>query len=201
MRTTLPTRLAALLATGVLALTACGGDEPDEPTSSIPESEPFNQADVDFATDMIPHHAQALLMVDAAAPRDDLSPEMTELIEGIRTEQTGEIEQMTDWLEDWDQPIPDNPRDHGGMEDGHGGDMMDMPGMASQEEMDALGDASGNHFEQMWLQMMIEHHEGAIEMAGEEVADGEFPDTVALAEEITTSQAAEIDRMEQMLGG
>ena len=197
--------LAPLLTIALLTLTACGGEDADEAASSIPESEPFNQADVDFATDMIPHHAQALLMVDAAAPREDLSPEMTELIEGIRTEQTGEIEQMTDWLEDWDQPIPDNPRDHGGMEGDHGGgmdgDMMDMPGMASQEEMDTLADASGPAFEQMWLEMMIEHHEGAIEMAEAEVADGEFPDTVALAEDITTSQAEEIETMESMLDG
>jgi len=199
MHTTLPTRLAGLLAAVLLALTACGGDT-DETTSSIPDSEPFNQADVDFATQMIPHHAQALLMVDAAAPRDDLSPELTALVEKIRTAQTGEIELMTDWLEDWDQPIPDNPRDHGGMEDGSMGD-LDMPGMATEEEMSALGDASGSAFEQMWLQMMTEHHEGAIEMAEDEVADGEFPETVALAEEIAKAQAAEIDQMEQMLGG
>ena len=77
---------------------------------------------------------------------------------------------------------------------------MDMPGMASEGEMEALGDASGSAFEQMWLQMMTEHHEGAIEMAEEEVADGEFPDTVALAEEIAQAQAAEIAQMEDMLG-
>ena len=78
---------------------------------------------------------------------------------------------------------------------------MDMPGMATEEEMGALGEASGGAFEEMWLQMMIEHHEGAIEMAEEEVADGEFPDAVALAEDIAQAQAAEIDQMEKLLGG
>ena len=195
------THAATLLAAVLLplTLTACGGEESTGSTSSIAESEPFNQADVDFATAMVPHHAQALLMVDAAAPRDDLSPELTELVEQIRTEQTGEIEVMTDWLEEWEQPVPDNPRDHGGMEEEHSDDMSEMPGMASQEEMDALADASGDAFEEMWLQLMVAHHEGAIEMAEAEIADGVFHDTVELAEQIAASQADEIDRMEQLL--
>lgn len=197
---TTSTRLVGLLTAGVLALAGCGGDATEATGSSIPDSEPFNQADVDFATDMIPHHAQALLMVDQAAPRADLSPELTGLVESIRTEQTGEIERMTDWLEDWDQPIPDNPRDHGGMGEDMG-EMAQLPGMASQEELDALGEATRVAFEQLWLEMMIAHHEGAVEMAEAEIADGEFPDSVALAEQIVDSQTAEIEQMEQLLGG
>jgi uncharacterized protein (DUF305 family) len=191
-------RTAALLAAAALALAGCG-EQDTTADSAIPESEPFNQADVDFATQMIPHHAQALLLVDTAAPRDDLSPEVASLVEKIRTEQTGEIELMTDWLEDWDQPIPDNPRDHGGMEHGSTDD-MDMPGMATEEEMAALEAASGAEFEELWLEMMVEHHEGAITMAEREVDAGEYADAVSLADDIASTQADEVDHMEQLLG-
>ena len=192
-------RLTGLLAAAALALSGCG--EQDSPAgSAIPESEPFNQADVDFATEMVPHHAQALLMVDSAAPRDDLSPEVAALVEKIRTEQTGEIEVMTDLLEDWGQPIPDNPRDHGGLEHGSTDD-MDMPGLATEEEMAALDRASGVEFEELWLEMMIEHHEGAITMAQDEFDAGEDADAVSLAEGIISAQADEVGRMERLLGG
>ena len=190
-------RVAAVLAAAALTLSACG-DDTAEPASSIPESEPFNQADVDFATDMILHHSQALTMVDIAAPREDLSPQLAALLEEIRTAQTQEAEQMTDWLEEWGQPVPNNPRSHGGMEHGEEGD-AEMPGMMSEDQMAELEDTSGDAFEQRWLQMMIEHHEGAIEMAETEASDGEFPDTVDLAEDIASAQAAEIDRMEKLL--
>jgi uncharacterized protein (DUF305 family) len=189
-------RVAAVLAAATLVLSACS-DDASEPASSIPESKPFNQADVDFATDMIVHHSQALTMVDIAAPRDDLSPQVVDLLEQIRVTQTQEAELMTDWLEDWEQPVPNNPRSHGGME---GSMDHDMPGMMSEEELGMLEDAQGDAFETMWLEMMIEHHEGAIDMAEAEAADGEFADTVELAEQIASAQAEEIERMEKLLG-
>jgi uncharacterized protein (DUF305 family) len=189
-------RVAAVLAAATLVLSACS-DDASEPASSIPESKPFNQADVDFATDMIVHHSQALTMVDIAAPRDDLSPQVVDLLEQIRVTQTQEAELMTDWLEDWEQPVPNNPRSHGGME---GSMDHDMPGMMSEEELGMLEDAQGDAFETMWLEMMIEHHEGAIDMAAAAPADGEFADTVELAEQIASSQAQEIERMEKLLG-
>ena len=85
------------------------------------------------------------------------------------------------------------------MEDGHGGEMAEMPGMASQEEMDALADASGDAFEERWLQMMVAHHEGAIEMAEAEIADGGST-TLSSSPADLCLQADEIERMEQLLG-
>ncbi|GAA1476769.1 DUF305 domain-containing protein [Nocardioides aestuarii] len=192
-------RVAAVLAAAALTLSACG-DDTDEAASSIPESQPFNQADVDFATDMIIHHSQALTMVDLAAPRPGLSPKLMALLEEIRNAQTQEAELMTDWLEDWGQPVPNNPRSHGGMDHDEAEDMAsDMPGMMSDDEMGMLEDADGDAFEEMWLEMMVEHHEGAIEMAEAEADDGEFHDTVELAEQIATTQAAEVEQMEKLL--
>ncbi|TNM37661.1 DUF305 domain-containing protein [Nocardioides albidus] len=196
------TLTAALLAASLLTLAACGNDggHDGHNGSNIPVSEEFNQADVDFATDMIQHHAQALSMVDLTDGRD-LSPELAALAEQIRMAQGPEIETMVDWLNEWDQPVPETMRDHA---NAHGDGEMemdsDMPGMMSQEQMDDLEAASGTEFEQMFLTMMIEHHEGAIEMAKTEQADGEHPDAIALAEEIEKSQTAEITTMNELLG-
>lgn len=207
------TRFAALaLALGSpLLLTACGGDEGT--AADIPESADFNAADVEFASQMIPHHAQALVMVDMADGRD-VSSETADLMERIEAAQTPEIEQMTAWLEEWDQPVPDlgdmgdmdamSGMDHGDMDHGDMDDMATsdgMSGMMSAEDLADLEAAEGSVFEQMWLAMMIEHHEGAVEMAEVEVAEGEDPEAVALAEEIIEAQEAEIAEMEALLEG
>lgn len=187
-----------------LGLTACSDDEGHDghdssSSSNIAESEEFNQADVDFATDMIQHHAQALSMVDLTVGRE-LSPELTQLAEQIREAQGPEIELMVDWLNDWDQPVPATMRDH---VNAHGDGEMnmdsDMPGMMSAEDMEALEAAQGGEFEQMFFEMMIQHHEGAIEMAETERADGEYPDAIDLAGTIIDAQQDEIDQMQSLL--
>ncbi|WP_183093938.1 DUF305 domain-containing protein [Nocardioides stalactiti] len=206
MRTT----LTALFAASMLTFASCAddtghdghemSDDMSNHGSTVPESEDFNQTDVDFATDMIQHHAQALSMVDLTEGRD-LSPELTTLAEQIRMAQGPEIETMVDWLRDWDQPIPETSRDH---VNAHGDGEMemgsDMPGMMSADQMADLEAASGLEFEQLFLTMMIEHHEGAIEMAETEQEDGEHPDAVALAEVIEEAQTAEIATMKELLG-
>lgn len=179
-----------------LAIAGCSDDEPaSHHDSAVAESEEFNQADVDFATDMIQHHAQALSMVDLTVGRD-LSPELTRLADQIRAAQGPQIELMVDWLNEWDQPVPETMRDHANAHgDGEIDIDSDMPGMISAAQMDALEAAHGQEFEQMFVELMIEHHEGAIEMAGVEKSDGEYPDAVALAEVIIETQQAEIDQM------
>jgi uncharacterized protein (DUF305 family) len=199
VKKSLITLVAALSASFGLAACADGdGHDADHPSSRIADSEEFNQADVDFATDMIPHHAQALLMVDLVD--DGSSPELTALAEQIRMAQGPEIETMVDWLTDWGQPVPETMRDHA---NAHSDDEMpmdsDMPGMVSAEDLDDLDAARGEDFERMWLQMMIEHHEGAIEMARDEKADGEYADARDLAAMIIETQQSEIDTMEGLL--
>lgn len=195
-------RLGGLLAAIALVLAGCGGssDEPDSP-SKVPASAEFNDADVEFASNMIPHHAQALVMVDMTRGRD-LDPEFEELTQQILDAQGPEIEEMTGWLRDWDQPIPETSRDHANAHDDSmdPGDMADMPGMMSGAELDDLEAADISSFEDMWMTMMISHHEGAIEMAQVEQEDGEFPAAIALAEGIESSQRAEIEQMRAMLG-
>jgi len=75
-----------------------------------------------------------------------------------------------------------------------------MPGMMSNEDMDKLEKASGAEFDKLFLEMMVEHHEGAIEMAETEKADGEYGPATKLADDVIKAQTAEIEQMNKMLG-
>jgi uncharacterized protein (DUF305 family) len=184
-------RLLALLAALLLtfSLAACGDDSTESADSTASASpRGHNEADVEFATDMIQHHSQALEMVNMAIG-GDLRPEVAQLADDIMAAQTPEVTTMTTWLEEWDEEIPETSMDHSG----HGTNDMDMPGMASMEDMSALESASDAEFEQMFLMMMTEHHEGAIEMAETELADGQSAKAKKLAQQVIDSQTAEIE--------
>ena len=92
---------------------------------------------------------------------------------------------------------------HGGMPGMDGmpgmGGMGGMDGMMSPAQMDALTNAEGVEASKLFLTGMITHHEGAITMAQSEIKNGQFPDAVAMAKSILTSQQAEIDTMNQIL--
>ena len=197
--------LAALAATTMLAagLTACGSGDDATSGSGSTSSSAHDDADVTFVQSMIPHHEQAVRMAEMA---DDAagSPEVRDLAERIKAAQGPEIETMQGWLEDWGV----DEDSHGGMDhgdgmdgDGMGGDGMDdMPGMMSDADLGDLGEADGAAFDRMFLTMMIAHHEGAIEMAETEIADGEDPDVVSLAKDIKAAQTEEIAQMRRLLG-
>ncbi|HET9421355.1 MAG TPA: DUF305 domain-containing protein [Nocardioides sp.] len=196
------TALAGLLL-AVPGLAACGNDEdsadPGGEVHTAANGAEYNDADVAFATDMIPHHAQATEMVSMARGRG-LDAEVQAIADAILTAQPAEVETMVDWLTDWGEPIPPTSQDHA---NAHGEGMepdTDLPGMMSEDEMAELDAASGEEFQTMWLEMMIEHHEGAIEMAETEIETGKYPDAVKLAESIDTAQAAEIEQMQGLLG-
>lgn len=186
---------ALLLPLALGPLAACGGE--DEPAQAEDSGAEFNEADVEFATAMIPHHAQALVMVDMTMGRK-VDPELAALAEQIRTAQAPEIEQMADWLTDWDEPVPETMRDHA---NAHGDSHMEdseMPGMLSAEDLDELEARSGTAFQAAWVESMIEHHEGAIEMAEEELEEGNFPDALHLAQHIADAQSDEIETLERL---
>ncbi len=194
--------LAAVVLGLTVTLSACGSDDAGTDPIEVSTTE-HNDADVAFATDMIQHHAQALSMVDLTLDRP-LDPDVTALAEEIRAAQGPEIETMADWLTEWGEDVPETMRDH--VNSGHDmGDMSDtmddmdhgdeMPGMMTAEDMDALEEASDPDFEEMWLDMMIQHHEGAIEMAETEEAEGQFKDAVDLAGDIVATQTAGIEKM------
>lgn len=181
----------------VLALVAGCGNDGSEPSSATEH----NGADVTFATDMIQHHAQALAMVNLT-PGRPMDAEFKALAGRIRDAQAPEIETMTDWLEEWDEEIPETVNDHmnhdmGTMPEG----TEDVPGMMSADEMERLENSADNEFEKIWLGMMIRHHEGAVAMAADEVDDGRYRPAIDLARSVVSSQKAEISEMRTLLAG
>lgn len=189
------TLFAALTAVVLAFSAACGSSDKDAPLSGTDH----NGADVSFAQDMIQHHAQALAMVNLTVARP-LDPDFKAFATRVRDAQGPEIETMVDWLGDWGEDVPATSNDHahgdmGTMPDG----MDDMPGIMSTEEMDGLKAAPDADFEKMWLEMMIRHHRGAIEMAEDEQKNGQFKAALDLADSIIGAQTAEIDEMNRML--
>ncbi|SFN54836.1 DUF305 domain-containing protein [Mycetocola miduiensis] len=148
----------------------------------------INRADRMFTMMMIPHHEQAVEMSDLILQETDIDQRVLDLAQQIKDAQGAEIELMESWLDDWGMPSA------AGM-DGMGHD----DGMMSDDDMSALEAAEGQDAAGLFLEQMIEHHEGAIEMAEDELDDGTNRDVLALAKRIVDSQTAEIVTMEDLL--
>lgn len=173
-----------------------GGSAGSTSTVSVPADAEFNATDVAFAQGMIPHHGQAVQMADMAL-EISTDPTIRAVAEKIKAAQDPEIVVMEGWLEAWGQPVPDRnqPMDHGS--DGMGG--MMMSGMMSDADMARLGNGTGADFDRMFLEMMVLHHQGAIEMAEQQLADGKYQPAKDLAQAIIAAQQAEIDEMNALL--
>jgi uncharacterized protein (DUF305 family) len=165
-------------------------------TAAIAADTPYNATDVGFAQGMIPHHGQAIEMAEMALDRSD-DADVLRLAAAIKAAQQPEIDQLSGWLEDWGQTVPD--ADIGADHDMSDTGGMMMSGMMSAADMERLDAAAGTNFDRMWLEMMIQHHEGAIDMADDELADGKFADAKVMAQNIVTSQQAEITEMEGLI--
>ena len=205
---TLTQVMTAATAVAALTLAGCGSATEDGTTDGGAEnaenaaaevSAEHSTADVDFAAGMIPHHAQALEMVAMAEGRP-LDPEVEELASAIQDAQQPEIETLTGWLETWEEDVPDvdsmTAKDMESMEG-----MDGMEGMMSAMSMRQLENAPDQAFQDVWLALMLAHHKGAVAMAETEIAEGQNPDAVALAEEIKDGQSAEIETMKSLIGG
>ncbi|WP_009478874.1 DUF305 domain-containing protein [Rhodococcus sp. JVH1] len=196
MRTTI-TALIAAAAGAALVLAGCGTDSAGTSstsgasTSAVESQAQFNDADVAFLEGMYPHHAQAVEMADMVAGHTD-NADVVALAAAIKSAQQPEMDRMTTWLQQWGRPVPP---DMSGM---HG--MNHDDGMMSADQMDALTALTGTEFDRQWLTMMIEHHEGAIDMANTELADGENPEVKQMATGIVTAQQKEIADMQAALG-
>jgi uncharacterized protein (DUF305 family) len=178
----------------------------------------FVQADVDFMTGMIHHHAQAIEMA-RLAPGNEASATVGVLAARIINAQVDEIRIMQRWLGDRNLPTPDvdfasgrmageaDTGGHGhaghgghGAHLGHGDDAM--PGMISPERMAELAEARGTDFDRLFLTLMIEHHRGAVTMVHELFdSDGAAQDdeVFRFASDVQVDQLTEVARMEQML--
>ena len=176
--------------TAVASLAGCG-------------SEGHNEADVEFATAMVEHHAQAIQMANFTIGRDGLDPRIAELAEEIRLSQTAEIDEMAGFLRSWGEEVPETGfatgDSHSHDDEMVGGDHADMPGMMSAAEMEELAAAQGDAFAGQWMRMMIEHHQGALTMIDELQADGEHEGLRGLAEQMEADQRTEIGDLERWL--
>lgn len=161
-------------------------------SAGTPAAGPHNQADIDFASMMIPHHQQAIEMSDMLLAKQGIDAKGVDLANQIKAAQTPEITQMSGWLAGWGQNS--SPSGMGGM------DGMDGDGLMSQADMDALDKAVGNDATRLFLTGMIKHHQGAVTMAKTELASGQNSDAKQLAQNIVTTQQAEITQMNQLLG-
>ncbi len=175
-----------MVTTIVLTLTGCSTSASSDDSSV---SATHNEADATFATDMIPHHAQAIEMADMAIARST-DDDVISLASRIKAEQGPEIATLSSLLTDWGQPVPSAGTST--MADG-------MSGMMSEDQMARLGRSSGRVFDRLWLQMMVEHHRGAVEMAQIEQTDGASDDAKQLAANIVAAQQAEITTMNRMV--
>jgi uncharacterized protein (DUF305 family) len=192
------TRIAITLLATASLLTACSGSSTPESnagtdTTAVPaKSTAFTDADVMFAQMMIPHHEQAIEMSDIALdPSTGASKAITALATQIKGAQDPEISQMKNLLSSWKKPLmADGGMDHSSM----------MGGMMSMDEMDALGKLRGTQFDAAWAKAMIAHHEGAIKMANDVLADGTNSEIQALAEAIVSGQTAEIAILKPIAG-
>jgi uncharacterized protein (DUF305 family) len=200
-RTTLTT--AALISAAALGLAGCGNNsDPGSmpgmthgtPTGAVTRTAPaagqFNDADITFATEMIPHHQQAVQMATMADSQATTTA-VKQLATAIKAAQGPEIKQLSGWLTSWGKPIPTPMPGH---------DMSgSMPGMMTQDEMSQLDTTKGSMFDRMWTQLMIKHHQGAVTMAKTEQATGKNTAAIALAKKIETDQNKEIATMRRLL--
>ncbi|NXY93607.1 DUF305 domain-containing protein [Streptomyces sp. BR123] len=198
------TTAAALVLAATGGITAASAaDTPALTTVAVRAADPtddHNQADVTFAQGMIPHHRQAIVM-SRMARAHDASPEVKALALRIQKAQQPEIDTMAGWLEAWGEKVP---RGMGAMDDMNGmgrdgDDATSMPGMMHGQRMRDLDGTAGRAFDTMFLTMMIEHHEGAIDMARTEQKQGSYTPAKDLAADIIKSQTAEIAQMRTML--
>ena len=217
MRWTLVQSVAAALA-GIIANAACShhvslshaqigrGDEksihqPTDEQRVVGIYQLYSDADIDFMTGMIPHHAQAVLMADWA-PSHGARSDVAILCERIVVGQTDEIRSMQQWLSDRRLPVPDATSTRMKMKmNGVEHDML-MPGMLSDEEMAELDKARGREFDRLFLLGMIKHHQGAIDMVNDlfKAYGAAQDDTIyKFASDVFADQSIEIEVMRKML--
>jgi uncharacterized protein (DUF305 family) len=161
-RTVAVSRLAGLVAAAVLVGAVLGGAVAiavTRPTAAAPALTPL---DIGFAQDMAGHHQQAVTMSDMLAA--DSAPEVRAVAEQIRFTQLPEIGQLTGWLQLVGAP-PSSAHPMEWMHPDHGGMAMTMPGLATPDDLTRLQRSTGRANEVLYLQLMLRHHQGGVDMA------------------------------------
>ncbi len=157
----------------------------------IPKGAGYTEADVRFMQGMIAHHAQAIFMSRMASARM-ANPRVVRLATKIDQSQIAEIGLMQGWLRRNGQEAPDTSSWR----------TMQMPGMLTAEQLAQLDAARGAAFDRLFLTFMIQHHEGALKMVDDLLANSfnaQDVDVSVFANDVQTVQTAEIGIMRRML--
>lgn len=184
-------------------LSACGGSDSDDagsggmpgmssaasPSASMSMPADVSDQDAAFASNMIMHHREAIEMADMASSNSS-NPAVVKLAGNIKAAQGPEIETLSGWLTDWGMQPPAEGMDMSG---------MSMPGAMDPAEMEKMGSMKGPEFDEMFLTSMIEHHQGAVTMAQEEVTSGKNAAAKTFAQKVIDDQTAEIAEMRKLL--
>ena len=191
--------ISGITLTSALLLGACGSETGSSSMPGMSSSAGagrqagHNPDDVAFVQQMIPHHTDAVNMADLVSSRSK-NPQVIDLASRIGKGQEPEIQQMQNWLSAWNASMPGmSTQSMPGMSGGS------MPGMMSADEMKQLEQAKGAEFDKMWLDMMIKHHQGAVDTAKTELGKGASTEAKALAQKIIDAQQGEITEMRGML--
>ncbi|WP_411110476.1 DUF305 domain-containing protein [Streptomyces sp. c-19] len=158
---------------------------PEEAARLLPDDSP-NSADFRYTQMMIEHHRQALTMT-ALAPQRAGSSQVKKVAERIAAAQQPEISAMEGWL-----------KNNGGPREQPGHDHHSMPGMATAAQLKELGSAKGETFDELFLKLMITHHEGAVTMAAEVLSEGNNVLVEEMANDVIAQQTSEINRMRSL---
>lgn len=174
-------RFVSLVSIALLALTGCAEGD-------VPESASYNDADLKFVEQMIPHHQQAVDMSSLAEERAE-DPRISRLASDIGFIQSIELEELRGWLLDWG--ISEGSDDH----ENHG----EMSGMLTDAELQSLEATVGLDFDLLWAQLMLKHHEGAIAAAQTLLQDGKSEDVRFFAESLIQTQSAELEELQAII--
>ena len=182
----------------VIVAAACATTTRQGPSPRVVATAPFTAADVHFMTGMIGHHAQAVLIA-GWAPSHAASAAVRALCERIVVGQRDEIVLMQRWLGERHEPVPEVDPAHVTMP---GMETSMMPGMLTPDQLAQLDSARGREFDRLFLQFMIQHHQGAITMVNQlfgSQGGGEEEIVYRFASDVYADQTTEIDRMNRML--
>ncbi|AGF71201.1 DUF305 domain-containing protein [Corynebacterium halotolerans] len=213
-------RAGTLAAAGMLALTlaACGDetvdesvpppgttlpDLGDETTTTSPTTSPtedgaaedgHNEQDVDFLQSMIPHNEQTIQITDVLLGKEDIDQELAGLAQQIRDTQQGQVDQMTGWLENWGEPVQPTTEEAPDVNlDENLDDILPW-----EEDLEQLRGASGTDASSIYIDIMTDRHEEAVDMAEEQVDSGQHAEVTDLAQTIVGNREQQIEQLDQI---
>jgi uncharacterized protein (DUF305 family) len=168
-------------------LGGCGGDPNGH-----------NEADVEFASDVAAHHAQTVHLVNLTLGRPSVGGGVSRLADQARMRRLTEIDDVSRWLTSWNQKVPETGLEHRD-EGKHVAFDASIPGVLTSAQTKALASHAGPGFRAAWLDRLIAHERGAIEIASAEVEQGQNARAVAFAKKDRAAHRAQLADLKRLL--